>query len=191
MLFKHYLVQQNDIRHCPTVDCKNAGFIKICEITGRIVCNDKFLCTQCQTSWSDPLQINKTGNFLIDRTNDFISDLTLFRHNFMFLMSVEPCPNCNVYIEKNSGCDKMTCQKCKYEFCWACLGSFTSYVHENDWICPIVKSLRYSINILLVLSVLLKFQIFSTILYYFYCFTMTKLTLFSFWSIISNAKSFF
>lgn len=33
------------------------------------------------------------------------------------------CPNseCRVRIEKDDGCDHMTCQQCKHQFCWLCL----------------------------------------------------------------------
>ncbi|KAF7954192.1 hypothetical protein EAE96_005323 [Botrytis aclada] len=30
------------------------------------------------------------------------------------------CPNCQVRIQKNKGCDHMTCLSCKHEFCWEC-----------------------------------------------------------------------
>jgi hypothetical protein len=30
------------------------------------------------------------------------------------------CPNCNVYIERNQGCDHMTCRNCKCNFCYVC-----------------------------------------------------------------------
>lgn len=34
--------------------------------------------------------------------------------------NTKKCPNCGNAIEKNKGCNHMTC-KCKYEFCWYCL----------------------------------------------------------------------
>ena len=36
------------------------------------------------------------------------------------------CPMCRTRIEKNKGCNHMTCAFCKYEFCWACGASVTT-----------------------------------------------------------------
>jgi len=37
----------------------------------------------------------------------------------------KPCPICGASIEKNHGCNHMTCTACRHEFCWVCLATFT------------------------------------------------------------------
>ncbi|ORZ38276.1 hypothetical protein BCR44DRAFT_47457 [Catenaria anguillulae PL171] len=37
------------------------------------------------------------------------------------------CPKCESTIEKNGGCNHMTCRKCKYEWCWVCSGPWAEH----------------------------------------------------------------
>lgn len=41
-------------------------------------------------------------------------------------VNVKRCPHCSYPIEKNQGCPHMICAMCNGEFCWTCLGSWTS-----------------------------------------------------------------
>ncbi|KAF9027606.1 hypothetical protein BDZ89DRAFT_987178 [Hymenopellis radicata] len=45
--------------------------------------------------------------------------------------NTKECPKCVSTIEKNGGCNHMTCKKCKNEFCWVCMGPWSE--HGTSW----------------------------------------------------------
>jgi ariadne-1 len=47
--------------------------------------------------------------------------------SFWIKINAKPCPTCKVPIEKNGGCNHVTCSNCRAEFCWICL----SYIHDH------------------------------------------------------------
>jgi len=36
------------------------------------------------------------------------------------LQNTKPCPNCGSHVEKNGGCNHITCRHCNFEWCWLC-----------------------------------------------------------------------
>uniref|UniRef100_A0A061RD57 RBR-type E3 ubiquitin transferase n=1 Tax=Tetraselmis sp. GSL018 TaxID=582737 RepID=A0A061RD57_9CHLO len=45
--------------------------------------------------------------------------------------STQPCPKCGVRIQRESGCNHMTCRICGHHFCWVCLGEWASHSEET------------------------------------------------------------
>ncbi|RKP24720.1 hypothetical protein SYNPS1DRAFT_16757 [Syncephalis pseudoplumigaleata] len=45
--------------------------------------------------------------------------------------NTKECIKCHSTIEKNGGCNHMTCRKCHHEFCWVCLGPWSE--HGTNW----------------------------------------------------------
>ncbi|BGP15687.1 hypothetical protein JCM10213_006142 [Rhodosporidiobolus nylandii] len=45
--------------------------------------------------------------------------------------NTKECTKCHSTIEKNGGCNHMTCKKCKWEFCWVCMGPWSE--HGTAW----------------------------------------------------------
>ena len=54
--------------------------------------------------------------------------------------NLKRCPKCKIYIEKNEGCNHMTCSNCKFEWCWLYEGKY-EYGHYNQGKC---KGLQFS-----------------------------------------------
>ena len=57
------------------------------------------------------------------------------------ITAAKPCPGCGVLIQKNQGCDKMTCSNCRKQFCWLCLGEYEGPKHDEQ-VCRMVQSTR-------------------------------------------------
>lgn len=79
---------------CPIVGCVGIGYLGF----------DTIMCFLCEHQWSTEL-----GEQPQDYDEECIDGLV-----------VKKCPRCHVHIEKNGGCDHMTC-RCRHEFSWTSL----------------------------------------------------------------------
>ena len=39
--------------------------------------------------------------------------------------NTKPCPRCSTAVEKNGGCNHITCKSCSFEWCWLCMAKYS------------------------------------------------------------------
>lgn len=106
------LCKQPFLRWCPKPDCEGYDIGKIDD--PKLKCNKCSFdyCFYCSEAWHGK---NKCKNRADKQLDKFAKN-----HGLKF------CPNCKRKVEKNLGCDHMTCVKCRYEWCWLCGNKYHS-----------------------------------------------------------------
>ena len=109
---RRQLALDPNIQLCPFPDCES--YAKKNENNKYVSCvqnNHKF-CFKCLKDWHGDKECSNE----IDKSFIEWKDSS----------KVKRCPKCKYFIEKNEGCNHMTCTYCKYEFCWLCMNEYKS-----------------------------------------------------------------
>ena len=77
-------------------------------------------CFQCQEEWHEPCTCEQLVKWREKNTTE--SD-----NAHWIIANTKRCPQCSVRIEKNQGCNHITCRHCKYEWCWVCNGDWKEH----------------------------------------------------------------
>ncbi|PVF95646.1 hypothetical protein CPB86DRAFT_568183 [Serendipita vermifera] len=113
---RQFLEKMSDFRWClnQAANCPNGFIYDGGSARPQMTCPDcKFvMCFTHQVGWHlgqtcEQYEKDKAQN------PDVASDGTLDR--------IKHCPKCTSKIDKDGGCDHMTCSRCAHEFCWICL----------------------------------------------------------------------
>jgi len=108
-------VKENDeVRWCPTPGCTNAINFDHASSTSdsavvQCVCGFQF-CFKCHHEAHAPATC--------EHMKMWGKESEVFSWK---VINCRDCPKCNVPVEKNGGCNHMTCQQCKFEWCWVCM----------------------------------------------------------------------
>lgn len=130
LLNRTYVEDKDTYKWCPGPDCPNAiecGVKKkeLDKVVPTVECKCGFrFCFGCPNVDHQPAPCELVKRWLKKCADD--SETA----NWISANTKE-CPKCNSTIEKNGGCNHMTCRKCKYEFCWMCMGLWSE--HGTSW----------------------------------------------------------
>jgi len=102
---------------CPTPDCKYA-FAKDDDDTN-------FKCPICKKNYCLNCRVlfHKTMTCKEYQITNSKDENDVKFEKFVKSKKFKQCPKCQFWVEKNQGCDHMTC-RCKYEFCYKCGGKY-------------------------------------------------------------------
>ncbi|KAI9017365.1 hypothetical protein BC832DRAFT_569937 [Gaertneriomyces semiglobifer] len=130
LLLRTYVDDSPHLKWCPAPDCEHAVECHVPssalnEVVPTVHCQcGHAFCFGCSLPDHQPsicflvrLWLKKCADD--SETSNWISANT------------KECTKCMSTIEKNGGCNHMTCKRCKYEFCWVCLGPWTD--HGSQW----------------------------------------------------------
>ena len=99
------LMRNPNIQLCPYPDCESYAK-KECNNNVKCIQNGHKFCFNCLKDWhgNEPCKIDMDKSFV----------------NWRDSKKVKRYPKCKYFIEKNEGCNHITCFNCKYEWCWLC-----------------------------------------------------------------------
>ena len=130
-LARSFVDDQPSLKWCPAPDCAKAvqsraasaavaagskrGFSVKCS------CSHRF-CFSCLHEDHAPASCTDLSAWTVKCRDDSET------YNWL-VANTKACPKCQTSIEKNGGCNHMTCKNtsCKYEFCWVCCGPWKDH----------------------------------------------------------------
>ena len=107
---KRQLMLNPNIQLCPFPDCDSYAKKENDNKYVSCIKNKHKFCFICLKDWHG----NKKCDDKVDKSFE------KWRDSY----KVKRCPKCKFFIEKNEGCNHITCCNCKYQFCWLCMGEY-------------------------------------------------------------------
>lgn len=112
---RDFIEKSKNMKYCPAARCEKVA-VGSGITTVRCSCNHCF-CFKCGEEAHDPSSCSQLSEWIEKCMNE--SETANW-----ILANTRKCPQCTTRIEKNQGCNHMTCKICRHEFCWICMGEF-------------------------------------------------------------------
>lgn len=122
---RKYFVQckRNEWKFCPGLDCE-------CIVQLQNVSLLTNTCVSCENKHSFCYKCGHEDHAPVDcqLVEQWLGKCDSESENAQWIITnTRKCPKCNTRIQKNHGCNHMICTKCKFEFCWVCMGDWKDH----------------------------------------------------------------
>ncbi|KAL7717935.1 RBR-type E3 ubiquitin transferase [Entamoeba marina] len=127
-LVNDYLKKEPNCRYCPRCGTAVLGDPNVPQIhcpNENCMKDDYQFCFNCKETWHSGLtcaQYQEWKRMNCEADKRFLS---------WAQKNTRKCPKCSATIEKNRGCNHMTCVNCGYQFCWLCMQHYTPSHFKN------------------------------------------------------------
>ncbi|TMW61508.1 hypothetical protein Poli38472_012699 [Pythium oligandrum] len=118
-VLRSYVDINKGVSWCPSPGCNNAISSAGGLSSVRCTCGCLF-CLRCGEEAHSPVNCEQLQLWMEKCRNE--SETANW-----ILANTKKCPKCAVRIEKNQGCNHMTCRKCAHEFCWICMEAWDKH----------------------------------------------------------------
>ena len=126
-LTKSLTDENKDIRECPEPRCElvaeKIDDTRVVNQTIECHCGARY-CFRCGLFEHLPCDCESAKEWLERESTESANTLWIMTNS-------KPCPGCKKPIQKDKGCNHMTCTSCRNEFCWVCMGDWRS-LHGPD-----------------------------------------------------------
>jgi len=133
LITNSFVVSNRFLRWCPTPNCLNAIKVNFVDFIP-IECNcGSIFCFLCGEKWHEPTRCNVLKSWNKKCLGESSEKIDCETANWILSYTKE-CPKCKAPIEKNGGCNHMTCRnvQCRYEFCWVCLSDWAKHGYQQS-----------------------------------------------------------
>ncbi|XP_043925216.1 E3 ubiquitin-protein ligase RNF14-like isoform X2 [Protopterus annectens] len=156
LLLQNGLSLMTDVVYCPRLSCQTAVLKE--PDSEMAVCNSCFFafCTKCNLTYHGVAPchnevaeelgspVNENCESTDDSEGDYDEEIyrmvsrkklaQRYQNEKWVKENAKVCPNCRSPVQKDGGCNKMTCGRCGSFFCWVCLAHLKQnpYDHFQD-----------------------------------------------------------
>ena len=126
----YYVNSCREVKWCPAPSCDLAVvYPDLTSVDVYCDCGNTF-CFHCEKDAHNPVECFYLRMFS-DKLKEGEQTGVSNNSDLWVRVRSKNCPSCKSPIEKNAGCMHMTCGKCRYEFCWLCMGDYKKHYDET------------------------------------------------------------